>query len=365
MKKFRINKELDLGLIVLVLVIFILGLVFLYSASYQKSLLLSKNLTLMQLVWMISGLFFCGIVLAAGYQRLLDWAYVLYILVIILLVAVLFFAPMRYGARRWFDIGLLTIQPSELAKLMVILVLARYLGQQGVKKNNLLSLLTAFAIIAIPAFLIFKEPDLGSALLLFPIFLVMLYAAGLRWRYFFYIIVSGLLASPLMWYFLKDYQKKRLLVFLNPNSDPLGAGYTVIQSKIAIGSGGLVGKGWLSGTQNQLNFLPERHTDFIFSVVGEEWGFGGTVILILLYFWLLKKMLDIVHSTQDIYARLLGVGIVTMLWMQVVINIGMTLGLMPVVGITLPLVSYGGSSLFTTVICIAIVLDIKLRRKVF
>ncbi len=365
MKNFRLNKEFDFGLVFLVLVIFILGLFFLYSASYQKSLSISKNFTLMQLLWMGLSIVFFFVILIVGYQHLLDWAYIFYIFGIIFLAAVLIFAPMRYGARRWFDIGPLTIQPSELAKLIVIITLARYLGQRNFKINNIFSLAVSFIIVAVPAVLIFKEPDLGSALLLFPVLLVMLYAAGIRYRYLFYILATAILSSPLIWHILKDYQKKRLLVFLNPNLDPLGAGYTIIQSKIAIGSGGLLGKGWLSGTQNQLNFLPERHTDFIFSVVGEEWGFAGTAILVLLYFWLLKKMLNIVFLTQDIYARLLGIGIITMLWMQVVINIAMTLGLMPVVGITLPLISYGGSSLFITIVSVAIVLDINLRRKIF
>lgn len=365
MKKFQLGKELDITLIVLVLVIFIMGLMFLYSASFQKSLSISKNFTIMQLFWMGLSILFFIVILFVGYQHLLDWAYILYVLGIISLLLVLFFAPLRYGARRWFDIGPLTIQPSEMVKLFTIIALARYLGERGSKSNTVSCLLVSLLIIAVPALLIFKEPDLGSALLLFPILLVMLYAFEIKWRYLFYVLAGALITSPILWHILKDYQKKRLLVFLNPNLDPLGAGYTVIQSKIAIGSGGLIGKGWLSGTQNQLNFLPERHTDFIFSVVGEEWGFAGALVLVLLYFLLLKKMLDIISLTKDVYAKLLGTGIIAMIWAQVIINIAMTLGLMPVVGITLPLISYGGSSLFTTVISIAIVLDINRRRKIF
>lgn len=365
MKNFISSKNLDFSLIVLVLVIFIMGLLFLYSASYQKSLSLSKNFTLMQLAWMGLSIIFFIMIIIIGYQHLLDGAYILYVLGLISLLLVLFFAPLRFGARRWFDIGPLTIQPSEMVKLLTIIALARYLGRRDPKAGGLISLLVCLLIIALPALLMFKEPDLGSGLLLFPVLLVMLYAFGIRRRYLLYLLAGALMASPIMWHFLQDYQKKRLLVFLNPNLDPLGAGYTVIQSKIAIGSGGLLGKGWLSGTQNQLNFLPERHTDFIFSVVGEEWGFCGTLILVLLYFLLIKKMLEVISLTKDMYAKLLGVGIVTLVWAQVIINIAMTLGLMPVVGITLPLISYGGSSLFTTVISLAIVLDINRRRKVF
>jgi len=179
------------------------------------------------------------------------------------------------------------------------------------------------------------------------------------------LIGTTLFSMPFFWYMLKDYQRERLLVFVNPNVDPLGAGYTVIQSKIAIGSGMFFGKGWLSGTQNQLNFLPERHTDFIFSVIGEQWGFFGSSILIALFIILIYRGLKIAHETTDSYGKLLAIGIVSLLAFQIIVNIGMTIGLMPVVGLPLPLLSYGGSSLLTTVVSIGILLNIGMRKPRF
>ena len=176
---------------------------------------------------------------------------------------------------------------------------------------------------------------------------------------------AGVAAMPFFWHFLRDYQRQRLLVFINPNVDPLGAGYNIIQSKVAIGSGGLIGKGWLNGTQNQLNFLPERHTDFIFSVIGEEWGFLGIVAVILLYFLIIKRALTIASSTSDMYGRLVASGIAVMFSFQVIINMGMTVGVMPVVGIPLPLISYGGSSLLATLVAIGLLVNVGMRRSTF
>jgi rod shape determining protein RodA len=183
--------------------------------------------------------------------------------------------------------------------------------------------------------------------------------------YILFLIGTGLLSMPLFWNFLRGYQKERLLVFLNPNIDPLGAGYTIIQSKIAVGSGGLLGKGWLAGTQNQLNFLPERHTDFIFSVIGEEWGFWGVTLLIFLYGVLIFYCLRVVEQTNDKFAKILSVGFISLFALQVIINISMTIGICPVVGLSLPLISYGGSSMFTFLILIAILLNINKKRIIF
>ena len=210
-----------------------------------------------------------------------------------------------------------------------------------------------------------KEPDLGTSICFFPILFFMLYIGGAVPRHLLSIIGIVMLSSPLFWWLLKDYQKERLLVFLDPNMDPLGAGYTMIQSKIAIGSGGWFGKGWMVGTQSQLNFLPEAYTDFVFSVAGEEWGFFGGVLVILLYFLLIVRCLAIAHHTKEPFGRLIVVGVVGMLSFQVVVNVAMTMGLMPIVGLPLPLISYGGSSLLTTMISIALVLNVGMRRSVF
>jgi len=240
-----------------------------------------------------------------------------------------------------------------------------YLGNKKDTMRRPSSLIVPCIIIGIPFVLVLLQPDLGTALLLIPIFLAMLVVSGASGKYVIGMIAAGILAAPFFWHFLREYQRQRLMVFISPNIDPLGAGYTIIQSKIAIGSGGLVGKGWLNGTQNQLNFLPERHTDFIFSVVGEEFGFLGASALVLLFFVLVKKAFVIANQTSDMYGRCIATGIGVMLAMQVIINVGMTIGLMPVVGIPLPLVSYGGSSLLATMIAIGLLLNVGMRRSTF
>ncbi|MBN1353114.1 MAG: rod shape-determining protein RodA, partial [Candidatus Omnitrophica bacterium] len=256
-------------------------------------------------------------------------------------------------------------QPSELAKITLTLSLALFVGE---RKNDINKISTVFFALTfcLPFFfLILIEPDLGGALILLPLTLAILFVGGTRLRHIFFIIASGLATLPLFWHFLKGYQRQRLMVFINPNIDPLGSGYTIIQSKIAVGSGGLFGKGWLSGTQSQLNFLPERHTDFIFSVVGEEWGFIGALILVLLFLLIVYRAAKIIETTPNIYGKLIATGFLTLFALQVVINIGMTIGILPIVGFPLPLISYGGSSLITTLFYIGLLLNIGMRRTLF
>jgi len=351
-------KKLDYQIILLTVLIFIIGILFQYSVSYQKDVSPINNPAIKQLIWVFVGFCIFALVLNLGYRRIISASYFLYAIVLCLLVVVLIFGRQRLGAQRWIQVGIFNIQPSEFTKLSLILTLAYYLGSRHNNVSHAKSFLVPLFLTAIPAFLILKQPDLGTALVLFPVFLSMIYVFGVGIKYIIGFLISGMLFMPLFWHILRPYQKQRLLVFINPNMDPLGAGYTIIQSKIAVGSGKLFGKGWLSGTQNYLNFLPERHTDFIFSVVGEEWGFIGSVFLFALYFLLIKRMLHIMDITENIYGRLLIAGVATMIFFQVVVNIGMTIGLFPVVGITLPLISYGGSSLLTTFIGVAMVLSI-------
>ena len=320
------------------------------------------NPAIKQLIWVLIGFGIFVFVVKFGYRRIIAASYFLYGIVLLLLVAVFIFGRERFGAQRWLEIGGFNLQPSEFTKLSLIFTLAYYLGRRKDKVLRIRSFLIPFFLTAIPAFLILKQPDLGTALLLFPILISMLYIFGAEIKYMIWFLSASALLFPFFWQLLRPYQRQRLLVFVNPNMDPLGAGYTIIQSKIAVGSGRLFGKGWLSGTQNYLNFLPERHTDFIFSVVGEEWGFLGSMILLALYFLLIKRMLAILDMVENAYGRLLTAGIATMLSLQVIINIGMTIGIFPVVGITLPLISYGGSSLITTFIGIAIVLSVHQHR---
>ena len=361
----RLYKEFNGGMVIAMISIMVLGLLTIYSATQSRLMPFNESFVARQVSWMLIGLGLAMVIINISYQKFIDIAYILYVINIILLILVLILGHIRLGAQRWFSIGGFAFQPSEFLKINLIVALAGYIGSKKDTMNRLASLFVPILLLAVPFILVLLQPDLGTALLLVPIFFTLLIVGGADFKYIFIMLFLGFASMPLFWHFLRDYQKQRLLVFINPNADPLGAGYTIIQSKIAAGSGGLFGKGWLAGTQNQLNFLPERHTDFIFSVIGEEWGYIGALILILLYLFIIKKAFDIASSTSDMYGKLIANGIGVMLGLQIVINIGMTIGLMPVVGIPLPLVSYGGSSLVSTVIAIALLLNISMRRSRF
>jgi len=359
-------EDLDRVLLFLVLVIFLIGLCCIWSASNNRGLEIMERFVTRQAFWMLIGLvILLPLFVLIDYQKIIDFGYVMYVLGLLLLCLVLVMGRIRLGAQRWFSIAGFSVQPSEFYKIIYIITVTSYLGHTRSEIATARGLIVPLLLTVLPFLLIIAQPDLGTALILIPVFFAMLFVAGARVLHLLGLILMGVGASPLFWHCLKAYQKKRLLVFLNPDIDPLGAGYTVIQSKIAIGSGGLFGKGWLAGTQNQLNFLPERHTDFIFSVIGEEWGLLGAVVLIGLYCWLLKRGIMIIEGTTDIYGKLLGTGIITMLSFQICVNIAMTMGLMPVVGVPLPLMSYGGSSLWTTIIAIALLLNVGMRRTRF
>lgn len=265
------------------------------------------------------------------------------------------------GAQRWLAIGPLTIQPSELMKLALPLTLASFLSHQDYPPNSLV-LLTCLALIAIPAGLVVIQPDLGTAVLIGVSGLVILFLAGTPMRLFVGLGTLALVSLPILWNKLEEYQQRRLVGFFDPSSDPQGAGYQITQSKIAIGSGGFTGKGWLEGTQSRLEFLPERHTDFIFAVLSEELGMLGGLVLLALYLFLTFRGLTIAFRSREIYSRLVAAGISTMFFLYVVINIGMTTALLPVVGVPLPLVSFGGSSLVALLAGLGIVMGISMRR---
>ena len=361
----RLYRHFDKPLFIMMLVIFLIGLSSIYSATYTEGSQAIRSLVFKQMIWMGIGLFLLFIIINIDYQRFIDWAYIFFGFSVLLLIIVLFRGHERFGAQRWFSIGGFSFQPSEFVKITFILALSAYLGNKAKFSYHISDLVIPFVIMSIPLILIFLQPDLGTALVLIPILFSMLFARRAKIKHLLFIILLGAASTPFLWHTLKDYQRERLLVFINPNADPLGAGYTMIQSRIAIGSGFFMGKGWLSGTQNQLNFLPERHTDFIFSVVGEEGGFIGCVILIGLYIFLIYRGLKIADRTGDTYGRLMATGIVTMFACQVIVNIGMASGFMPVVGLPLPLMSYGGSSLLTTVVSIAVLLNIGMRKPRF
>ena len=355
-------KKFDRILFFAVAAILFIGLLALYSASKEYH---SQNIVFRQVAWMFFGMLLFFAVLAVDYQRTSGISYLLYAINIFFLILVLFAGKARGGAHRWLTIGAVSFQPSEMAKITFVLALSSYISA---RRNDVTKISFLFKVLclSLPVFLlILIEPDLGTALLFIPVILVMLFVAGSKIKHLLGAFCLGLSAFPFFWHFLKDYQKQRLFVFINPNIDPLGAGYTTIQSKIAVGSGGFFGKGWLAGTQNQLNFLPERHTDFIFSVIGEEWGFMGAALLFLLYGLVVYRGIKIIETTPDNYGRIVATGFVALFSVQVIINIGMTIGFLPIVGLTLPLISYGGSSLVTTLLYIGLILNVGMRRPLF
>ncbi len=358
-------RDLDRTLLFAVCTVFLIGLFTIYSATYARVLTFGQGFLFKQILWFTAGFVLMLAVIRVSYQKFVDIAYIIYAINIALLILVLVGGKARLGAQRWFSIGAFAFQPSEFIKISIILALSNYVGYKKDDMEEPRSLVVPVILLGVPCALVLVQPDLGTALLLVPIFFSIILIAGARVKYILGMIGSGLASLPFFWHVLRDYQRKRLLVFLDPGIDPLGSGYNIIQSKVAIGSGGLVGKGWLNGTQNQLNFLPERHTDFIFSVLGEEWGFFGVMVVMLLYFLIIKRAFTIASSTSDLYGKAIATGITVMLSLQIIINMGMTVGLMPVVGIPLPLVSYGGSSLLSTLVSVGLLLNIGMRRSTF
>lgn len=354
----RIRNQNHL-LIICILILYALGLFALYSAAGSASAAQGRDYLSLQLRWIFIGIILIVAVNVIGYSRFLELAYPLYALNVILLLVVIFAAPARQNVHRWINILGFNIQPSELMKLSIILTLARFLSVYKYKEDLIKCVGISVMLVLVPILLIIKQPDLGTALLFIPLLIAMLYVWGMRLKYIILAFLAGLAASPLMWSFLKDYQKQRLLVFLNPNIDPLGSGYTIIQSKIAIGSGGLLGKGWLQGTQSQLNFLPEHHTDFIFSSIGEEWGLIGALLVIFLLFLVIWEGLNIAQRSLSMDKKLLAAGISVLIFLQATINICMTMGLMPVVGMPLPFISYGGSHIIVFSILIGLLININ------
>ena len=342
-------------------ILMMVGVIFIHSATFRTG----EDFAARQMVWLLIGFFCLFLTVQVGYRFFLSVSYFLYLLFFVCLIWVSLWGEIRLGAQRWIQIGSFSFQPSEFAKLGVVLALAHFLGSRNPWEGEAKVLGLTALIAGVPFLLIMKQPDLGTALVFLPLVVALLLVWGIRYRYLISTCLAGILVSPLLWFLLKSYQKKRILVFLNPNLDPLGAGYTAIQSRIAVGSGGLFGKGWLHGTQSQLNFIPEHHTDFIFSVIGEELGFLGSCLLLFLYGTLFYHMLEILQRTTDIKGRLVAAGVLSVLFFQVLINMGMTFGLFPITGITLPFISYGGSSLLANCIGIGLLVSVHKERSIF
>ncbi len=353
----------DWGLLGLAVVLGGLGLTTLYSVVSADAMTLEKTLYFKQLLWFCGGLGMMAITCLVNYKLLDRYAFAVYIGCLATLVAVLLVGKYVGGSKRWLVLGPVSVQPSEMAKLVIIIVLARYYSKNAYTRGfTLRDLFTPAALVLAPVALIIRQPDLGTALLLVIIAGSMTLFAKIERRSLLTLLAVGVVSVPMVWFILKEYQKQRILTFLDPDRDPLGAGYHIIQSKIAIGSGMLAGKGYLKGTQNALSFLPEQHTDFIFSVFAEEWGFLGCAILILVFLLLIVWGLNVAYSCRDPFGNLLAVGISAMIFWQVFVNIGMVMGLMPVVGVPLPFISYGGSSIATMMVSIGLLINVSMRR---
>ena len=364
----RLIENFDWSIIWVLMGIICVGLLSIYSALYnQIQAHPTHNLFIRQLVWLCAGftLMFCS--LLGDYQQLKRVSLWLYLLALFLLIAVLLIGKDVNGSKRWLELGGFQFQPSEFMKITIVIYLASYFSSQEASPYpDLKKLALPMLLILIPVLVILAQPDLGTAITILAISATIIFFVGIRWRY----IISGvLLIVPLIYpvweHVLKPYQKRRILILLRPDLDPLGAGYHIRQSKIAIGSGMLWGKGFLNGTQNKLHFLPEKHTDFIFSVWAEEWGFVGCFVLLTLFALLILLCLRVARRSKDRYGSLLVVGMTALVLWQVLINIGMVIGLLPVVGITLPFVSYGGSSLIALCLAIGLIENVSMRRYIF
>jgi rod shape determining protein RodA len=358
----RLIKHFDWGLAACAVLLAGLSVYAIYSATFASLEGWKRGLYLRQATWAGLGLGAMLVVCCVHYRNFARFAYVIYALTGLALLIVAVAGKESLGAQRWLRLGPLTLQPSEVAKLALILFLARYFDD----RKDELSPRPAWAVpgllAAAPALLVLKQPDLGTALLLLLLAGALFHLAGLRARSLAAAAAVGLAAAPVLWQVLKEYQRQRIRVFFDPSLDPLGVGYHIAQSKIAIGSGGLLGKGFLGATQSQLHFLPENHTDFIFAVLAEQWGFVGSLVLVALYAGLFARALRVVREARDFLAMVLAYGVFSMLALQVVVNLGMVLGILPVVGLPLPLVSYGGSSMVVTLVAVGVLLNIRMRR---
>lgn len=360
----HVFSKFDTKLFSIILFITLLGLLNLFSATYLTEI----NIFYKQCVWITVSLGLALLLSIIDYRIYESAAYPLYILNTVLLVAVLIVGRTIFGSRRWLDLGAFNFQPSELTKLAIVFVLARYFSRSTKHTDgySLFDLIPAFVLTAVPLLLIFKEPDLGTALLIAAISGTMIFYAKIKLRSLILLITAFALIVPLSYTFvLKDYQKERIQTFLNPNKDPLGDGYHTIQSIITIGSGRFLGKTYLKGTQSKLEFIPKHSTDFIFSAFAEEWGFVGCLILLAAYFAVFIMGLNIAMTARDKFGSHLAIGLLSLTFWQVIINVGMELGLLPVVGITLPLFSYGGSSMLIVLLSTGILLNISSRRFMF
>lgn len=355
----RALRRINWPVFVLVMLLCGIGMMMQYSAGggHWRPYASSQSIRFLPGFFLMVGLAFTPI------HLLLRYAYVFYFVCLALLIVVEIAGHIGMGAQRWIALGPINLQPSELTKLAVILALAKYFHTtHPYERPSPLLLAVPVLILLAPAALILKQPNLGTASILLMVGSMVLLASGVRWIYFIVIGGAGLVSLPVAWQFLHDYQKQRVLTFLDPEKDPLGAGYNIIQSVIAIGSGGLFGKGYLKGSQGQLDFLPEKQTDFIFTMLSEEFGFLGSAFVILCYTLLILYALGIAMASSNRFGSLVAVGIGALLFLHVFINIGMSMGMLPVVGVPLPLLSYGGTMLMSMLAAAGLLLNVWAHR---
>ena len=353
-------KKLDFVLLFSIIILSIISLVVMYSTDGGEILYHTKS-------HFIKLVTFFLLMLVISFFNIKIWhlfSYIFYILTIFLLIWVAFYGIKVSGSQRWMDLYFIVLQPSELMKIAIILCLAKYYHRLKIDNvNSFTSIIIVLTIILIPVMLVVSQPDLGTSILIALSGLIILWLGGVRIKYFFYSFFTFLITLPFIISFLKPYQKLRILTFLDPDRDPLGAGYQIIQSKIAIGSGGLEGKGFLKGTQSYLDFLPEKHTDFIFTLFSEEFGFLGSIVLLIIYSIIIIRIIRIGTISRSNFAKLFCFGYAFAIFIYIVVNLSMVLGLVPIVGSPLPIMSYGGSSMLATMIGFGIVLSAKINHK--
>ena len=357
---FQKIKNLDYILLISVILLSVLSVFVMYSTDGGEILFHTKN-------HFVKLAVFFPLMIFVAFFNIKFWhnfSYIIYFIVILLLIYVSFFGIKSSGSQRWMDLYLFVLQPSELMKIAIIMCLAKYFHRIKIENvNSFTSITIVLSIIIIPIIFVISQPDLGTSILIALSGLIILWLGGMRIKYFIYSFITFLISLPFIISFLKPYQKLRILTFLDPDRDPLGAGYQIIQSKIAIGSGGLNGKGFLKGTQSYLDFLPEKHTDFIFTLFSEEFGFIGSVGLLILYSIIIFRIVRIGSISRSNFARLFCFGYAFAIFIYIVVNLSMVLGLLPIVGSPLPIMSYGGSSMLATMIGFGIVLSAKINHK--
>ncbi len=358
----RLVLNFDIFLLIAVLVVCLCGILNLKSICTSDSGVVSA-FYYKQIYWVIIGTTILFVIVNINYINIINYAYYIHFFVLFLLVMVLFYGTTKYGSQRWITFGFLSFQPSEVSKITFVLCLSKFFSE-NISQNEytLKDLFIPFFLLLCTIIPIYIQPDLGTAGIIFIIFISFMFFININKKTVLYVLLFLASLLPFLWFFLKDYQKRRIMVFINPELDPLNAGYQIIQSKIAIGSGGLFGKGFGLGTQSQLRFLPEQHTDFVFSVWAEEWGFLGCLFVLFMYFFIMYRGVSISYFCKNFYGTFLGLGISIFFFLHFIINVFMATGLFPVVGVPLPFMSYGGSSLVTCFVGTALLININMRK---